>query len=244
MTTTPGDLADAVLVTGAGRRVGLHLARRMLGLGRPVIAHFRSPTEGVAELRARGALCVDGDLATEAGVARLVAAVQEAAPSLRAVVHNASAFAPTSPDAGEALRQLDLFYAVHMRAPFALNRALADLLARCSERRADVVHVTDIYADNPNPAFGAYCATKAGLQNLALSFAKQLAPKVKVNVVQPGPILFKEWHSAQARERVLRETLLGEEGGAEAIGLAVEAILANHYQTAAIIAVDGGRRVS
>jgi dihydromonapterin reductase/dihydrofolate reductase len=242
--TTPSDLADAVLVTGTGRRVGLHLAERLLGQGRSLIAHYRTWTEGVAQLQLKGALCVAGDLATDAGVDHLVASVRSAASSLRAVVHNASGFAATSPEAGEALRQFDLFYAVHMRAPYALNRAFADLLARCSERRSDIIHITDIYADNPNPAFDIYCATKAGLQNLSLSFAKRLAPKVKVNVIQPGPILFKEWHGPHARERVLKETLLGEEGGVEAIGLAVEAILANDHQTGAIIAVDGGRRLA
>lgn len=241
---TPGAVAEAVLVTGAGRRVGLHLAQRMLAQGRPVIAHYRTRTEDVARLQQEGALCVAADLTTTAGVGQLIEAVRAAASSLRAVVHNASDFAATAPEAHEALGQLDRFYAIHMRAPYALNRGLADLLVRCSAKRSDIIHITDIYADNPNPAFDVYCATKAGLQNLSLSFAKRLAPKVKVNVIQPGPILFKDWHGPQARERVLRETLLGEEGGAEAIELAVEAILANDYQTGAIIAVDGGRRLT
>jgi dihydromonapterin reductase/dihydrofolate reductase len=154
-------------VTGAGRRLGLHLARRKLVPGRPVIAHYRGWTDDLARLQQQGVLCVAGDLATEAGVRSLAASVRRAAPSLRAVVHNASTFAPTAPAAEDALRQLDLFYAVHLRAPFALNLALADLLAKCAAKRADIVHITDIYADNPNPAFDAYCATKAGLQNLA-----------------------------------------------------------------------------
>jgi dihydromonapterin reductase/dihydrofolate reductase len=242
--TASSEFQDAVLVTGAGRRVGLHLAQRMLAQGRPVIAHYRSWTDDLARLQQQGVLCVAGDLATEAGVRHLATSVRGAAPSLRAVVHNASMFAPTAQAAEDAQRQLDQFYALHLRAPFALNLALADLLARCSAKRADIVHITDIYADNPNPVFDAYCATKAGLQNLALSFAKRLAPKVKVNVVQPGPVLFKDWHGPEARERVLGETLLGEEGGVEAVGLAVEALLANPYQTGAIVAVDGGRRLS
>ena len=242
--TARSELADAVLVTGAGRRVGLHLAQRMLGQGRHVIAHYRTWTDGLAQLESQGALCVAGDLATREGVDHLAASVRSAASSLRAVIHNASSFAATSASRDDALDQLDLFYAVHMRAPFALNHALADLLTACSEQRADIVHITDIYADNPNPQFDAYCATKAGLQNLTFSFAKRLAPKVKVNAIQPGPILFKEWHSAAARERVLKRTLLGQEGGVEVIGLAVEAILANSYQTGAVIAVDGGRRLA
>jgi dihydromonapterin reductase/dihydrofolate reductase len=240
----PDRLADAVLVTGAGRRVGLHLAERMLRQGRPVIAHCRSWTAEVGQLQGRGARCVAADLATDEGLRHLIAAVRGAAASLRAIVHNASAFAATSATIDDALRQFDAFYAVHMRAPFALNTALADLLARCSDRRADIVHITDIFADNPNPEFDAYCATKAGLQNLTLSFAKRLAPKVKVNAIQPGPVLFKEWHDPHARARVLAETLLGEEGGVEAIGLAVDALLANPYQTGAVVAVDGGRRLA
>ncbi len=237
-------LSDAVLVTGAGRRVGLHLAQRLHAQNRPIIAHHRTWTEGIAELQRQGVLCIAADLATDDGVEYLVTAVRSAASSLRAVVHNASTFAATSKTPVEALRQFDVFYAVHMRAPFALNIALADLLALCSEKCADIVHITDIYADNPNPTFDAYCASKAGLQNLTLSFAKRLAPKIKVNAIQPGPVLFKAWHDEQARRRVLAQTLLGEEGGVEAIGIAVDALLANPFQTGAVIAVDGGRRLA
>ncbi|MEK0085437.1 SDR family NAD(P)-dependent oxidoreductase [Benzoatithermus flavus] len=243
-TTASSLFDDAILVTGAGRRVGLHLARRLMRSGHPVIAHYRSRTEGIDGLEQEGAVCVQADLAVNEDVERLSATVRNVARSLRAVVHNASSFAVTAADPREALVQLDLFYAVHMRAPFALNLALADLLHRCSARHADIVHITDIYADKPNPVFDAYCATKAGLQNLTLSLAKRLAPKIKVNAIQPGPILFKEWHGPEARTRVLAETPMGEEGGAEAIGLAVEAILANHYQTGAVVAVDGGRRLA
>ncbi|NUB17258.1 hypothetical protein GAY28_36030, partial [Azospirillum brasilense] len=54
-------LQDAVLVTGAGRRVGLHLAERMMALGHPVVAHYRTHTEGVERLRAPVAACPQGD---------------------------------------------------------------------------------------------------------------------------------------------------------------------------------------
>ena len=37
---------------------------------------------------------------------------------------------------------------------------------------------------------------------------------------------------------------IADEGGVEAIGMAVEAILRNHYQTGAVIPVDGGRRLA
>src|SRR4051812_20940324 len=155
-------IADAVLVTGAGRRVGLHLAERMLDRQRLVIAHFHAETAGVEVLRRRGALCVAADLATESGTLDLIRAVQASAISLRAVAYNASAFERTAPEVEDALRHMDRFCGVHMRAPFALNASLASLLAQCSERRADIVRITDIYADDPNPLVHACCATKAG----------------------------------------------------------------------------------
>ncbi|SEQ02279.1 dihydromonapterin reductase / dihydrofolate reductase [Faunimonas pinastri] len=241
--TIAHDLADAILITGAGRRVGLHLARRLLAAGHPVIAHFHTETDETRALERDGALCLQADLTKESDVRTLAARISAAAPSLRAIIHNASAFEITSPDLEAALAQMDRMFAIHVRAPFILNSELAPRLLATTRPHADIIHITDIYADNPNPVFDVYCASKAALQNLSLSFAKKLAPKVKVNVIQPGPILFKEWHGEAIRAKVLAETLLGTEGGVEAIALAAEAILANHYQTAAIIAVDGGRRV-
>ncbi|NUB28654.1 hypothetical protein GAY30_27910, partial [Azospirillum brasilense] len=85
-------LQDAVLVTGAGRRVGLHLAERMMALGHPVVAHYRTHTEGVERLRAAGAVCLQGDLADPDGGPRLAAAVGAGAGRLGGGVPNAPAF--------------------------------------------------------------------------------------------------------------------------------------------------------
>lgn len=236
--------ASPILITGAGRRVGLYLARQLAMRGDPVIAHCHRATDELHILSDQGVTILEADLTQAESVTQLAAQVQAAFPSLRGIVHNASAFDKTDPDPEAALAQFERFFAIHMRAPYLLNTLLAPLLSACPARHADVIHITDIYADNPNPAFDVYCATKAGLANLTLSFAKRLAPKVKVNAIAPGPILFKEWHSEAMRKQVLAETLLGEEGGEEAIWRAVDAILGNHYLTGAVIPVDGGRRLA
>lgn len=235
---------DALLITGAGRRVGLHLAERFSAAGHAVIAHYHHETEAIAALRARGVICLQADLESEDGLLALIEAVKANASTLRGIIHNASSFEKTAAELPAALQQMQRFFAIHMRAAYALNSALTPLLQTCRAELADIIHITDIYADNPNPLFDVYCASKAGLQNLALSFAKRLAPKVKVNCIQPGPILFKEWHSDAVKQAVLAQTLLGKEGGVDAIGYAVESILGNPYQTGAIIAVDGGRRLA
>jgi dihydromonapterin reductase/dihydrofolate reductase len=174
----------------------------------------------------------------------VAAAVTEMAPRLGGIVHNASAFARTPEDTDAALADFERYWAVHMRAPWLLNRLLAPHLDGTAEHPADIVHITDIYADNPAPDFDIYCATKAGLQNLALSAAKRLAPAVKVNVIQPGPIDFTEWHGAAERQAILAATPLGRLGGPEAVYRALRGILDNDYLTGAVIPVDGGRRLA
>jgi dihydromonapterin reductase/dihydrofolate reductase len=237
-------IADAIVVTGAGRRVGLHLAERFLERGHPVVAHSHHESEALDHLRRKGALSIVSDLTDATALDLLVQFIAGQVQSLRAIIHNASIFEITSGDRDAAVEQLRRMTAIHATAPFYLNHSLFPLLQACRATHADIVHISDIYADNPNPRFDVYCASKAAGQNLALSFAKKFAPKVKVNVIQPGPILFQQWHTAEARERILAETLLGKEGGAESIGVAAEAILANNFQTGAVVAVDGGRHLA
>lgn len=232
-----------ILVTGAGRNVGAHLARRLLEDGRPVIAHYRTPGDEIEGLREAGAVVVRADLAETGEVHALAAAVAEAAPRLSGIVHNASAFARTPGDTEAAAADFERYWRIHMLTPWLLDRLLAPNLSGGAEHPADIVYITDIYADNPAPDFDVYCATKAGLQNLALSAAKRLAPAVKVNVIQPGPIDFTAWHTEAEREAILAATPLGRLGGPEAIYRALRGILDNDYLTGAVIPVDGGRRL-
>lgn len=232
-----------ILITGAGRNVGAHLARRLMADGRPVIVHYRTPTADVDALTAAGAATVQGDLDSAAGIHAVAVAVAAAAPRLGGIVHNASAFARTPDDTDDATADFERYWAVHMLAPWLLDRLLGPRLTGTAQRPADIVYITDIYADNPAPDFDVYCATKAGLQNLALSTAKRLAPAVKANVIQPGPIDFTEWHSEDDRDTILAGTPLGRTGGPEAIYRALRGILDNDYLTGAVIPVDGGRRL-
>lgn len=60
MSTTP----FPVLITGAGQRIGLHCAGRLLDDGQPVIITYRQAREGVERLRERGALALPADFSS------------------------------------------------------------------------------------------------------------------------------------------------------------------------------------
>jgi len=233
-----------VLITGTSRNVGAHLAHRFLDDGFAVVAQYRNDSDAIRRLAERGARLVQGDFTTAAATETIAQRIDDIAPALRAIVHNASAFSPTRETIGDAAAQFQAFFEVHMLAPYILNTRLAPRLhADAGEQPGDIIHITDIYADNPAPDYDIYCATKAGLQNLSLAFAKRLAPRIKVNTIQPGPISFEPWHDANSREQVLAATPLERLGSPEDIYTATRAVMANNYQTGAVIPVDGGRRL-
>lgn len=236
-------LKGVVLVTGVGRRVGFHLAQSLHQDGYTVLGQYRTHTNECDQLLQLGIPLIQADFASTEQVMAFIDAVIQRAASLRAIVHNASSFEPTSDDLIQAAQQYEQFFNVHMKAPFLINEALLQLL-KANDAQKDIVHITDINAENPTAKFDIYCTTKAGLHNLTIVQAKKFAPDIQVNAIAPGPVLFSDLHTEQVRQQTLEETLLAREGGAEPVYQALKSILENSFITGASIPVDGGRRLA
>lgn len=244
MSETIDEKQPAIVITAANSFIGAYLSHAFLDQGWPVVGHYRTHNTAVDELRQRGATLVQGDFSDTQTSLDITRRLGDQAPAIRTLIHNASDFAPTRRhEPIQAGQQFQLFFEVHMRAPWLLNTKLAKHITGGADHPGDIIHITDIYADNPTSDYDIYCATKAGLQNLALAFAKQLAPAIKVNCIQPGPISFQDWVSLQQQQDILDATLLHRTGSAANIFQAISAIMGNDYQTGAIIPVDGGRRL-
>lgn len=237
-------LENAILVTGAGRRIGYHIAKRLHEDGRSIIAHYRAHTDQIQALADLGVKTIQADLANSPAILDFVKALKSECTSLRGVIHNASFFEPTSTDLEEAAQQYEQFFYIHMMAPFLINQGLQSILKGEGDEPADIIHITDINAENPTPDFDVYGTTKAGLHNMTLALAKKYAPTIKVNAVAPGPVLFTDLHSEETKKQMLAETPLAREGGAEAVYLAVKSLLDNPFITGISLPVDGGRRLS
>ncbi|MGL4890333.1 MAG: SDR family oxidoreductase [Aeromonas veronii] len=229
------------LVTGCGRRLGFYLCEQLVAAGWQVTGSYRSERPELATLAVLGVELVQADFGREEDVGKLID-VLATHQDLTLVIHNASAFEPQATDPAAQLAQFEKFYRVHMAAPFQLNWALAPRLA--SNPNASIIHITDIYIHAPAPRFASYVATKAGAHSLAMSFARELAPAVRVNTIEPGPILFLEEHDEAWRQQVLAKTPLAREGGLEPIWQAVQLLMGNSYMTGASIKVDGGRALA
>jgi dihydromonapterin reductase/dihydrofolate reductase len=232
------------LVTGCSRRCGALLASQLKQAGADVIGHFRTMTDDVERLDAMGCTMIQADLTNHDQLLHMIDYIMKHYSHLSLLIHNASSFEVVDSDYQASLKQLQQFIDVHVSAPFAINEALSPLLLKCPQQHANLIHITDIYVDNPAPKYRSYCAAKAGLHSLYMSYAKLLAPKVRVNAIQPGPVQFLPSHTQQQQQDILGQTLLNVEGGYGPIYEAVKFLVLNPYVTGASIKVDGGRSLT
>lgn len=241
----PGQ-SPVVLVTGAAKRVGAVIARRLHGSGYQLVIHHRnSPAEAEAlrteleRVRPGSALVLQADLSEFDRLPELVAKTVGHFGRLDALVNNASAFYPTP--IGSALpRHWDELFASNARAPFFLSQSAAPHL---QDRQGAIVNLVDIYAERPLKDHPIYCMAKAALVAMTLSLAKELGPNVRVNAVAPGAVLWPESGKAYAdRATLIANTALQRAGAPEDVAEAVRWLLMDaHYTTGQIIRVDGGR---
>lgn len=228
-----------ILITGAGQRVGLHCAERLLADGHRLIFSYRTPREGVERLQSLGAEAIAADFSSEAGILDFITALKARTDSLRAIVHNASDW--HDEQAGGEAQLFQRMFSVHMLAPYLINLHAEPLLRRSP--RADIVHISDDVTRKGSAKHMAYCASKAGLENLTLSFAARLAPHVKVNGIAPALLMFNDEDDAEYRHRTLAKSALGIEPGPEVVYQSLRYLLDNTYVTGTTLSVNGGRHL-
>jgi len=238
--------SPAALVTGAARRLGAAIARRLHGAGYEIALHCRDSVREAhalaVELEATrpGSVRVFvADLADAEALPALVADTVDAFGRLDALVNNASAFFPT-PLAQATPAQWDALFAANARAPFFLAQAAAPHLRASG---GAIVNLSDIHGARPLREHAAYGASKAALAFLTRALALELAPEVRVNAIAPGAILWPEdGKDDAAKAALLARTPLGRTGTPEEIAEAVWWLLRGAtYTTGQVLRLDGGR---
>lgn len=251
-------MTGMVLITGAAQRVGLHCALGLQQAGYQVIATYRQPKTGVEQLRQAGVICLaldiepNSDLALQ--VTELATAVrnlcQQCELPLRALIHNASSWAGEAESDSDLLTQLradaavfDEMFRIHTKLPYLLSRALAPLLTAAQGQLADIIAISDFAVNTGSCNHMAYAASKAALENLVLSLARQLAPKVKVNAIAPALLMFNDDDSAEYRAFTLKKSLMEIEPGPAEVLQSILYLLHSRYITGRVLALDGGRHL-
>ncbi|MBK8131508.1 MAG: pteridine reductase [Gammaproteobacteria bacterium] len=243
--------APVALITGAARRIGAAIARELHDTGFRVLIHCRESLATARELcaqlqsiRADSAAVLTADLADFAQVRELASAAVNHWGRLDALVNNASAFYPT-PLAEAGIAEWDDLMASNLKAPFFLCRDLAPALAQSG---GAIVNIADIHGLRPLPEHAVYCIAKAGNMMLTRVMARELAPRVRVNGIAPGAILWPEnpvSADASAQQKILHSIALGRLGAVADIARLTRFLLTDaSYVTGQVIAVDGGAHLA
>lgn len=232
-------MASPILITGASQRIGLAFAMHCLENNTPVIATYRTHRPAVETLKAAGARCIHADFATNEGIDAFIDTLKQETATLRAIIHNASDWMPERADSDPA-EVMAAMMQIHSMTPYRINLACRHLLEN-SDTTTDIVHMTDYVVEKGSAKHIAYAASKAALDNLTRSFARLLAPNVKVNSVAPSLIMFNEGDSEAYREKTLKKSLLGIAPGEAAAVQTLQFLLDNPYITGRSIGLDGGR---
>ena len=236
----------SVLITGASRRIGAAISRRLHDAGARIGIHYRRSdrearalSEELNGIRDASAEVFGADLADVDACSRLIAAVADWSGGLDVLVNNASSFFPT-PLGTITEAQWDDLIGSNLKAPLFLSQ---EAMPHLRDARGSIVNIVDIHARRPLKDHVVYGPAKAGLAMLTRSLAKDLAPEVRVNGIAPGAILWPESGMTESAKRsILAQIPLARAGSPDDIADCVLFLVRDAgYVTGQIIAVDGGR---
>ena len=236
------------LITGGSRGIGAATARLFAEAGaRVVITHRDSDDDAedtLASLAGDGHWAIRASAADSAAIEAAAASVADTEGRLDVLVNNAAKTKVIPHDDLDALDD-DFFDSVlqtNLRGAFATVRAFRRLLA--ADGGGVVVNISSLGSQMANGSNIAYCASKAGMDNMTMSLARALAPEIRVVSVAPGLVdtkLTRGWDPAR-RQHMIEHTPLGRLAEPEDIGHAVlSAVTSLTFVTGIVIPVDGGR---
>ncbi|NOQ78465.1 MAG: pteridine reductase [Gammaproteobacteria bacterium] len=234
------------LITGGAQRVGAMTARLLHAAGANLILHYRHSRQSALELqtelndkRNNSVILIQAELLETVKLKGIITKSIEQWGRLDILINNASSFYPT-PMGTVTENDWDDLIGSNMKAPFFLSQAAAPHLEK---QKGCIINIVDIHAQRPMEGHSVYNMAKAGLAMLVKTLAFELGPKIRVNGVAPGAIMWPAQEMDDlTKQRIVSRTYLKRKGSAEDIAKTVLFLASNaDYISGQIIAVDGGR---
>lgn len=240
------------VVTGSSKGIGASIARHLAAEGAAVVVNYSSSKEGadrvVAEVAGEGgkAVALQANLAKDSDVRRLFAETKGAFGRLDILVNNAGIyeFAP-----------LENVTAEHFHKQFDLN-VLGLILASQEAVRhfgtggGSIINISSVAATSAPAATSVYSGTKAAVEAITRSLAKELGPRnIRVNSINPGIIETEGTRTtgiveSDFRKQVELQTPLGRIGQPEDVAPAAVFLASDdsRWITGETLYISGGFR--
>jgi len=248
-------MSNVILITGASRGIGAATARLAAQRGYAVVVNYRQQAEAadalVNEISRMGgsALAVKADVASEAEVSHLFAAIDECFGQLDVLVNNAGILEQQMRLEAMSLARWQRVFATNVFGSFLCSReAVKRMSTRAGGRGGAIVNVSSIAARLGAPEeYVDYAAAKGAVDSMTVGLAKELAADgIRVNAVRPG-VIDTEIHASGGEPgrvaRVAGHIPLGRGGLAEEVAEAILWLAGDQasYTTGTLLDVSGGR---
>jgi pteridine reductase len=180
-----------ILITGAARRIGRHLAIALAKAGADIVLHHAHSSQdadaAAEEIHALGrkVVILSADLADPQSYTNILPDFISK-HDIFALVNNAAIFEPLLLD-GVTLENWNRHLSINLSAPFFLSQAF--IRSRMPDRPGRIVNIVDWRALRPGPDHLPYTITKSALTALTYSLAAAAAPNITVNALALGAVL-------------------------------------------------------
>jgi 3-oxoacyl-[acyl-carrier protein] reductase len=241
------------MVTGAGTGFGAALAERAAQEGAAsVLVHYRSSAGGAEQtaerVRAQGATAtlVQGDITSWADIKRMAELAFERAGGIDVLVNNVGDMASGQASWTEVTEEaIDHVLAVDIKGTMLMVHEFGQRMV--DRGGGAIVNVGSTVIVRGSPRAPQYAAGKYGLLGVTKSYAKALAPSVRVNTFAPGfmeteALLARPEWQAGRREVVLSGTPTGKIPAPEDMTGAALFLASDdaHHITGSYMIADGG----
>lgn len=239
---------QVAVVTGSGRGIGRAIATWLAGAGCDVVVNARresdlAQTADAVRSLGREVLIVPGDIRDRSD--ELAERALARFGRLDVWVNNVG-----GSDASTTKALIDTTDEV-FRSQLELNLVSAFQGCRAAARAMTdggaIVNISSGAGTRGSPFTGPYAAAKAGMNNLTQTLALELAPRIRVNAVAPGPVATEAFdrvlNVGDQHDRLVASIPLGRLGAPDDIAAAVAFLAspASSWITGQLLLVAGGR---
>jgi len=240
------------VVTGASKGIGAEIAKQLAAEGASVVVNYASSKSGadavVNEITKKGgkAVAVQGDVAKQADIEKVLAETKKAYGRLDVLINNAGVyeFSPLENITPEHYHKL---YDVNVLGLLSTSREAAKYFGKDG---GSIVNVSSLVSQSAIPNAAAYSGTKGAVDAITRSLSAELGPrKIRVNSINPGMVITEGVKTAgfegtDFQKDIEKRTPLGRVGQPEDIAPAAVFFASNDsaWITGETLVIAGGLR--